>query len=128
MTDVHIPTDPYHIQATPGAASIPKLVLKHQDSFFVADRAGDFPAHFDGELGFYHDCACDLTLEIIFAADFRDLFEVRGMHRARRGESLPDQRDDGRVRLAYRGLDDIVRFTDVRFEPPPLTVASNRAV
>ena len=55
MTDEHVPTDPYHIQAAPGAAAIHKLVLKHQESFFVADRAGDFPAHFEGELGFYHE-------------------------------------------------------------------------
>jgi glycogen debranching enzyme len=204
MSDEHVPADPYHIQASSGVSGIPKLVLKHQESFFVADRAGDFPAHFEGELGFYHEGTrhlrwlelrllgdrplilgaeaspsndrilvaltnadihtegdtipcntiyidrlislraphlvealtissyhhrpCEVTLEIIFAADFRDVFEVRGMHRPRRGDLLPEQRDDGRVRLSYRGLDDIVRFTDVRFEPPPLMVASNRAV
>jgi hypothetical protein len=49
------PTDPYHIQAVSGAAALPKLVLKHEESFVVCDRAGDFPAHFDGELGFYHE-------------------------------------------------------------------------
>ncbi len=50
----HIPAAPYHIQASPEASAIPKLVLKHEESFFVSDRAGDFPAHFEGELGFYH--------------------------------------------------------------------------
>ena len=45
---------PVHIQASPEVAGIPKLVLKHEESFFVSDRSGDFPAHFEGELGFYH--------------------------------------------------------------------------
>ena len=50
--DEHIA--PFHIQASPEVAAIPKLVLKHEESFFVSDRSGDFPAHFEGELGFYH--------------------------------------------------------------------------
>src|SRR5207247_1848675 len=55
MTDEHVPSDPYHIQAAPAAAAIQKLVLKDQESFIVANRAGDFPTHFEGELGFYHE-------------------------------------------------------------------------
>src|SRR5438105_2597750 len=55
MTDEHVSSDPYHIQAAPAAAAIQKLVLKHQESFIVADRAGDFPTHFEGELGFSHE-------------------------------------------------------------------------
>jgi glycogen debranching enzyme len=204
MTPDELPGDPYHIQASSGVAAIPKLVLKHEESFFVADRAGDFPAHFEGELGFYHEgtrhlrwlelrllgdrplmlsaeaspandrilvaltnadlrmetdvlprntlyidrllslraphliesltitsyhhSPCEVTLEVIFAADFRDVFEVRGMHRAARGEPLPVVREEGLVRLSYRGLDDVVRVTDVRFDPPPRLVAERRAV
>ena len=205
MTDEHLATDPYHIQAAPAAAALPKLVLKHQDSFIVADRAGDFPAHFEGELGFYHegtrhlrwlelrlhgirplilsaaaapandqilvgltnadfevqdgeriprntiyidrlisvqaphlvqslsvssyyDRDCEVGLEILFAADFRDVFEVRGMQRAQRGHMLPEVRERDRVRLAYRGLDAVMRVSELRFEPPPLMIAANRAV
>src|SRR3989442_4294975 len=51
----HIPVvADFHIQASPQAAALPKLVLKRGESFLVSDRHGDFPAHFDGELGFYH--------------------------------------------------------------------------
>src|SRR5262249_40944126 len=75
----------------------------------------------------YHDRPCQVTIEIIFAADFRDVFEVRGMHRARRGQFLGEEREDGHVRLGYRGLDDVVRVCDLCFDPPPLMVASNRA-
>ena len=52
MSADEIPTDTYHIQASSQVAAIPKLVLKHEESFFVADRAGDFPAHVGGDLGF----------------------------------------------------------------------------
>src|SRR5687767_10701174 len=52
--DEHVAPAPFHIQASPEVAGIPKLVLKHEESFFVSDRSGDFPAHFEGELGFYH--------------------------------------------------------------------------
>jgi glycogen debranching enzyme len=37
------------------AADLPKLVLKHQESFFVADHRGDFPDPPSGEFGFYTD-------------------------------------------------------------------------
>ena len=54
-----------------------------------------------------------------FGADFVDVFEVRGMQRARRGKRLdPDVRADG-VRLGYRGLDGVTRRTDLLCTPPP---------
>ncbi|HEY0526591.1 MAG TPA: amylo-alpha-1,6-glucosidase [Stellaceae bacterium] len=60
-----------------------------------------------------------------FAADFADIFEVRGQKRARRGEMLPEQkRADGGVVLGYRGLDGIERRTTVRFHPAPNMSAS----
>lgn len=200
-----IRADDFHIQASPQAAAIQKLVLKHGESFLVSDRRGDFPAHFEGELGFYHagtrhlrwlelrlagerplllnaeiapdndrihigltnadvhgpdgvaiprdviylerhiavieghllqgiaiasfhDRPHEVTLELIFAADFRDVFEVRGTQRARRGQLLGEERDGRRVRAAYRGLDDVVRLTTLAFDPPPMIVASSRAV
>jgi glycogen debranching enzyme len=45
----------YPTLAASMAADLPKLVLKHQDSFFVADRRGDFPDLGGGEFGFYVD-------------------------------------------------------------------------
>ena len=47
--------DPYYIVAAGVAADLPKLVLKHQDSFFVADPRGDFPNLPGSEFGFYVD-------------------------------------------------------------------------
>ena len=54
-----------------------------------------------------------------FGADFADVFEVRGMRRARRGRRLdPELRGDG-VRLGYRGLDGVTRHTTIRCSPDP---------
>jgi glycogen debranching enzyme len=188
--------DHYYILASSVAADLPKLVLKHDEGFFVADRRGDFPGLRDSEFGFYVEgtrflrclelrvhgqrplalnaavsadtlqLVVDLTTpdvragsevtllgrtfrlarrlalygrqlyqgltvenftgkphELVlswdFAADFCDVFEVRGLTRDRRGDALPPERDDRTVRLSYRGLDGVVRATQLRFDPAP---------
>src|SRR5271154_5545126 len=63
-----------------------------------------------------------LRLGIGFAADFADLFEVRGMVRERRGEVHEPEIRDGRVTLSYTGLDDRRRSTTLRFDPVPETL------
>src|SRR5262249_7350096 len=45
--------DRYYILASSVAADLPKLVLKHDDSFLVSDARGDFPGVRDSEFGFY---------------------------------------------------------------------------
>jgi len=63
------------------------------------------------------------SITIHFDADFMDVFEVRGISRARSGQRLePTIRPDG-VRLMYRGLDGVVRRTWVTCEPRPDQVA-----
>ena len=49
--------------------------------------------------------ACILTLSIRCAADFADIFEVRGMKRTGRGRPLPPRFDGGTLALRYMGLD-----------------------
>jgi glycogen debranching enzyme len=53
-----------------------------------------------------------------FDGDFADLFEVRGMRRAHRGE-LRSSNGDDEVRFDYRGLDRIERRTTLKFAPAP---------
>src|ERR1700727_971545 len=53
-----------------------------------------------------------------FAADFRDLFEIRGIKRARRGE-ITTQLEDQRLTFRYQGLDGITRVTDIHLDPKP---------
>ena len=69
-----------------------------------------------------------VTIEIGFAADFADLFEVRGMQRAKIGRSLPPLVDGAQTVLAYEGLDGLHRATRLRFDPPPARLSAGRAV
>ena len=68
-----------------------------------------------------------IRIDIAFAADFADLFEVRGARRLQRGTmQAPDVGADC-VTLAYCGLDDRRRATTLRFEPSPNRLSSNLA-
>ena len=65
------------------------------------------------------DRTCEVPLTLAFGSDFADLFEVRGLHRGRRGTANAEVSDDARVTLRYLGLDGHRRRTMVRFEPAP---------
>ena len=54
-----------------------------------------------------------------FAADFADLFEVRGIHRQRRGVCHAEKFGSDRILFHYRGLDSVDRYTQVQFAPVP---------
>ena len=68
-----------------------------------------------------------IPLSIDFAADFRDMFEVRGAVRPKRGTTRTPLIDDGDVVLCYRGLDDIERTVRLCFCPAPRQLATDRA-
>ncbi|MEJ2386441.1 MAG: amylo-alpha-1,6-glucosidase [Chromatiaceae bacterium] len=75
----------------------------------------------------YHDSALSIGLEYHFAADFRDIFEVRGQARERRGEiHAPEVSADG-VILTYAGLDAVVRRTRIAFDPAPASLGPEAA-
>lgn len=64
-----------------------------------------------------------------FSGDFRDIFEVRGMERKKRGTIIePEVLDVATVRLAYKGLDNVQRETHMHFDPVPAQLQSNMAV
>ena len=60
-----------------------------------------------------------LPLTFSFAADFADIFEVRGTRRERRGTLLPVNKGRNFVELAYEGLDRRVRRTRLTWNAPP---------
>jgi glycogen debranching enzyme len=68
-----------------------------------------------------------LPLVFEYAADFRDMFEVRGIRRARRGIQLQPQLLGRNVLFAYEGLDEIVRISTVAFSEPPWRMDEGRA-
>src|SRR3977135_273169 len=60
-----------------------------------------------------------VTLSLLFAADFADVFEVRGQRRAKRGRRAAECLSPDTVVLRYRGLDGVERDTSLRFDPAP---------
>ena len=74
----------------------------------------------------FHFEPLTLRFDLLFGADFRDIFEVRGMKRAARGEVLPPEVEGGELVLAYIGLDGIRRETRVHFDPAPETFHQGR--
>ncbi|HEV2620487.1 MAG TPA: amylo-alpha-1,6-glucosidase [Frateuria sp.] len=67
----------------------------------------------------YDDCEVRVTLTLRFEADFRDIFEVRGTPRARRGELYPPEVDGDTVSLRYDGLDGVTRRSVISFSTAP---------
>ncbi|RTL62354.1 MAG: amylo-alpha-1,6-glucosidase [Hyphomicrobiales bacterium] len=67
------------------------------------------------------------SLSMVFAADFADLFEVRGIKRKRRGQIWSEIAKPGHISLYYRGLDGVQRETALTFEPLPARLADGLA-
>ncbi|MDW8213115.1 MAG: glycogen debranching N-terminal domain-containing protein [Roseiflexaceae bacterium] len=63
---------------------------------------------------------CDLTVEV--AADFADMFVVRGFAGGPRDSIEPVEYQGDRLRFIYRGADDVVRTTDIHLSAIPDTV------
>lgn len=68
-----------------------------------------------------------LPLAFEFAADFRDMFEVRGMNRERRNTPETPQATGRAVRFAYEGLDNVRRTSVIAFSEPPWRISHRRA-
>ena len=57
--------------------------------------------------------AFDITVNA--DADFRDVFEIRGAVRSRRGEGMQPCAEGNCLTLSYRGLDEQTRTTAISF-------------
>lgn len=99
-----------------GDTVIPKGVLHLGRSKFIRNGA----CYEQIRLTNYGDTFCRVELSLQFGADFRDIFEVRGMSRERRGEITEIKHlPEGRVRICYDGLDGVQRLTQVYFSRKP---------
>lgn len=67
-------------------------------------------------------------LSLNFAADFADLFEVRGMTRAKRGEITCAVIGGTKTIFRYLGLDNIERRSEIGFAPSPTRLSKNQAL
>ena len=126
--------------------------VRHDDSLFAAECTNpDF--HDNGMLtvvkGTIHvarswilwESACHERVEVAnygrdtvrmrlafeFGADYADIFEVRGYERERRGADLPPEIGSDCVTLGYRGLDRVVRRTELAWSSRPARLAAGRA-
>src|SRR5216683_648672 len=69
----------------------------------------------------------EVVLGIEFDADFVDIFEVRGTHRAKRGTLERPAVKNDRTRLSYQGLDGVVRSTVISISPLPDRISATGA-
>jgi glycogen debranching enzyme len=75
----------------------------------------------------FHDAAVTLDVELLFAADFMDIFQVRGLLRGKSGRYFCPDVHDSCVRLQYEGLDERTRSTELCFAPQPQVLEGRRA-
>ncbi len=71
--------------------------------------------------------AVRLRFSLDFAADFVDIFEVRGFRREHRGEDLAPEVMRDRLLLGYRGLDGVRRRTELAWSSEPAQLTPERA-
>ena len=69
----------------------------------------------------------EASISVRFAADFADIFEVRGTVRQHHGETLPARMSRSEVVLGYRGLDNVERRTRLQFAPMPGLLTESQA-
>jgi glycogen debranching enzyme len=68
-----------------------------------------------------------IRLDVLFDADFHDMFEVRGTGRARRGRDSARVLAADKTELGYSGLDGIKRRTILHLSPKPKRLEAHRA-
>jgi glycogen debranching enzyme len=68
----------------------------------------------------------DISFSFRFDADFADIFEVRGLKRENKGQRL-EVVEENRILLTYKGLDGIIRQTQLEWSPKPNEISSSEA-
>jgi glycogen debranching enzyme len=66
----------------------------------------------------------EIALAMSYAADFQDIFEVRGQHRTHRGRMLEPRIGEDYIELGYEGLDGVTRRTRIECRPAPQTITA----
>jgi glycogen debranching enzyme len=115
LTNVEIPDERAPVPAN--ALHIQRLVTLHGRQLFETLTVTS-----------YLDEVVEVPLELRYAADYADIFEVRGTPRPRRGTAEPPEVSGQSVRLGYRGRDGLRRGTEIRFGVPPDLVSAELAV
>jgi glycogen debranching enzyme len=106
-----------------GEQSLPQGVIHLERNRFLCDGC----LHEQLKFTNFSDEHASVPLKLSFAADFADIFEVQGQQRAARGEYLAPAVDQRTIRLAYRGRDERVRVTCIRFSHSPVALSPQTA-
>ena len=69
----------------------------------------------------------DLPLSLRFAADYADIFEIRGIRRERKGHRISPVTGRETAVLGYEGLDGRTRRTRISFSPSPAELSDGLA-
>ena len=88
---------------------------------------GEAALHQELRLRSYESATRTVSLTLGFAADFTDIFEVRGSRRAARGTLAEPEVSGGEIVLHYAGLDGVERRTRLTFDPRPREIDGVRA-
>ncbi|RTL55255.1 MAG: amylo-alpha-1,6-glucosidase [Bradyrhizobiaceae bacterium] len=75
----------------------------------------------------FADRDVELQMDLLFGNDFADIFEARGMRRAKRGVEATAVLDPNDVELQYTSLDGVPYTTTVHFDPAPNLLSEHRA-
>ena len=98
-----------------GEGSIPQGVIHIQRHRFLSgSRLYEHIA-----LTNYSEYEAQVPLKLAYAADFADIFEVQGQVRKEYGQALEPVVSERAVELSYRGLDEVLRTTEIKFSSQP---------
>ncbi len=95
----------------------PQETLNVRRTVLIDDRL-----HYGVRVRNFHHRRIATTVELSLAADFADVFEVRGVDRRTSGRVLAPTLDDERVRFAYLAADGQRRETVVEMNPSPARI------
>ena len=73
----------------------------------------------------YGPTRCALNLSLQFGSDFKDLFEIRGIERKSKQPKCELLPGDEKIVFEYKGLDDITRRAEVKFEDTGYQIKRN---
>lgn len=73
----------------------------------------------------YGPTSCALNLSLQFGSDFKDLFEIRGIERKSKQPKCELLPGDEKIVFEYKGLDDITRRAEVKFEDTGYQIKRN---
>jgi glycogen debranching enzyme len=100
-----------------GAEPVPQETLNLRRTFVIDERL-----YVEIEVRSFNRRAVTVPLDLRLAADFADVFEVRGVRRrSTRGRVMVPNVNGSSVAFAYEGQDGLFRETQVELEPSPTT-------